>query len=157
MAFQDDMNYAKMKYQLELAAAATSAARLTAEIRYQRRRLLAENNNATSTGAYRALIALGVTPIVLDDATFGTDLIAVSAAVAVLVADGATPTQAHVNTANTAYTTLKGDLSVRTFVAADKTTFETALAQLVTDAGSPTQAHVNTMNTAWGTFLGGLS
>jgi len=40
-----------------------------------------------------------------------THAIAVAAAVAVLVADGATPTQAHVNTLNTAYGLLATDLT----------------------------------------------
>ncbi len=37
---------------------------------------------------------------------------ALAAAVAVLVADGATPTQAHVNTANAALPTVQGDLQL---------------------------------------------
>lgn len=37
---------------------------------------------------------------------------ALAAAIAVLVADGATPTQAHVNTANAALPTVQGDVNL---------------------------------------------
>jgi hypothetical protein len=43
-------------------------------------------------------------------AAYTTDKAAFEAALATLVADGASPTQAHVTTANNAYTTFKGDL-----------------------------------------------
>lgn len=44
--------------------------------------------------------------------SFATDQTAFETALATLVADGASPTQAHVNAANSAYTTLKGDFGV---------------------------------------------
>jgi hypothetical protein len=47
----------------------------------------------------------------LSGATYATDKTAFEAALAALVADGATPTQAHVTTANNAYTTFKADLA----------------------------------------------
>lgn len=43
-------------------------------------------------------------------ATYAADKAAFEAALAVCVADGATPTQAHVTAANSAYTTFKADL-----------------------------------------------
>lgn len=42
--------------------------------------------------------------------TYTTDKAAFEAALAVLVADGASPTQAHVTTCNNAYTTFKAEL-----------------------------------------------
>jgi hypothetical protein len=47
---------------------------------------------------------------VLVAAAQGAHKTSFEAALAVLVADGASPTQAHVTTANNAYTTLKGDI-----------------------------------------------
>jgi hypothetical protein len=44
-------------------------------------------------------------------AAYTTDKTAFEAALATLVADGATPTQAHVTAANSAYTTFKADLT----------------------------------------------
>jgi hypothetical protein len=44
------------------------------------------------------------------NASYTTDKTAFEAALATLVADGASPTQAHVTAANSAYTTFKGDL-----------------------------------------------
>src|SRR5207237_260115 len=75
-------------------------------IRYQRRRLFAETNNSgNADGAFAALQSLGANPGPIDETTYRTDKAAFEAALAVCVADGASPTQAHVTSANNAYTT----------------------------------------------------
>jgi stress response protein SCP2 len=59
----------------------------------------------------------------------GADLTAVTNAVATLVADGASPTQAHVTALNSAYTTLKAAVNAisTATVAADVTALSTVL------------------------------
>jgi hypothetical protein len=52
----------------------------------------------------------GVIADVVPASTYAADKTAFEAALAVLVADGASPTQAHVTTANNDYTTFKADL-----------------------------------------------
>ncbi len=47
-----------------------------------------------------------------NSASFDSDRTAFEAALTTLVADGASPTQAHVTAVNNAYTTLKGDFGV---------------------------------------------
>jgi hypothetical protein len=128
-------------------------------IRYHRRRYFAQVNNSTEiadNGSRYALTSLGATPGSIDDTSYGTDRAAFEAALVVCVADGASPTQAHVTAVNNAYTTFKYDLTYRHFTAADKISFESALATLVADGASPTQAHVNAANSAYTTFIAGV-
>lgn len=54
-------------------------------------------------------VAAGPDAVVTGYATYITDAAAFAAALATLVADGASPTQAHVTAANSAYTTLAAD------------------------------------------------
>lgn len=62
-------------------------------------------------------------------AATATDTAAVAAAIAVLVADGASPTQAHVNTANAAWGTLLALINtLKTSATTTKTATATALA-----------------------------
>jgi hypothetical protein len=152
VSLPSDLSYVQLKYEQELVSTPTTADRR----KFQRLMAVEAGNSGFTCGAGASLQQLGYTPLAMNDTTFATDLAAVVAAVAQLVTDAGSPTQAHVNAANSAYTTLKADLPPRTYVAADKVTFEAALAVLVADAASPTQAHVNTANTAWGAFLGGL-
>lgn len=64
----------------------------------------------------------------------GTDFTAVDDAIGVLVADGASPTQAHVNTLNSAWTTYKTDqAALKTAVDLVKTDTAAALATLGAD------------------------
>src|SRR4051794_1783141 len=106
MSFDGDLSSALLRWETELAAGVSNA-----DVRYHHRRLAAERNSSGhATGAFSALQSLGVQPIIMDDAVFATDKTAFETALAVLVADGASPTQGHVTTANSAYTTLKGDL-----------------------------------------------
>lgn len=64
--------------------------------------------------------------LVTDQATYVTDAATFAATLATLVADGASPTQAHVTAANSAYTTLAADwaaiVAVNALVAADGVT-----------------------------------
>ena len=93
----------------------------------------------------------------LDEVTYSTKIAAVAGAIAVLVADAATPTQGHVNTLNTAFAAFTPHvIGLRHYTAADLATVTANIATLVADAASPTQDHVNTLNTNWGTFTGGL-
>ncbi len=55
--------------------------------------------------------AAGIISDVMNAATMPTDQVAFEAALATLVADGASPTQAHVTAVNSAYTTLKADFA----------------------------------------------
>lgn len=55
----------------------------------------------------------------LPGSGFSADRTAFEAALAVLVADGASPTQAHVTTANSAYTTFAADLPATRAAATD--------------------------------------
>jgi hypothetical protein len=62
-----------------------------------------------ATGAAVNLAALGVNDGVgMNDATYATNN--VSAKMATLVADGVSPTQAHVTALNTSYTTFKAGI-----------------------------------------------
>lgn len=64
----------------------------------------------------------------------GTDFTALDAAMGVLVADGETPTQAHVTTANSAWTTFKADqATAKTAVDLVKTDTAAALAAMGAD------------------------
>jgi hypothetical protein len=160
MTFANDLYLAQMKYEAELAAAATPAAATTASIRYHRRVLAAERNdtNGNTAGSVAALLAIGVDAVPVDDVAFGTAKTAHESALATLVADGASPTQAHVTATNLAYGSLKVHVGARlNFVAADKAAFEAALATCVADGASPTQAHVNSANSAYTTYKGGIS
>ena len=157
MSFASDLTLAEMYKETE----ATNASLTDAErnIRYQKRRYQAEvANSGNSTGAFAALQALGVTqPAPIDEKTYATNRATFETALAVLVADGASPTQVHVTTVNTAYSALNTPhLGHRHYVAANKTAFESALATLVADGASPTQAHVTAANSAYTTFVGGL-
>ena len=155
MSFDTDIAKAELYRQIDLANSGLTDAERS--IRYQRRRLFAETNNSVNAdGAFAALQSLNVTPGSLDAATFQTNIAAVKTAMATLVTDGASPTQAHVTSANNAYTTFKADLTYRHYVAADKTAFEAALAVCVADGASPTQAHVTSANSTYTTFVGGL-
>jgi hypothetical protein len=157
MSFATDMAKAEMYRETE--ATNTSLTDAEKSVRYQRRRYFAQTNNSTEVsdnGSFAALQALGAQPGRIDETTYLADRAAFEAALAVCVADGASPTQAHVTTANSTYTTLKADLTYRHFVAADKTAFEAALAVCVADGASPTQAHVTAANSAWTTVAGGL-
>jgi hypothetical protein len=160
MTYANDVYLAQMKYEAELAAATTQAAATTASIRYHRRVLAAERNdtNGNTAGSAGALLQLGVDAVPVDDVAYGTAKTAHEGALATLVADGASPTQAHVTAVNLAYQTLKVHVGARiNFVAADKATFEAALATCVADGASPTQAHVNSANSAYTTFKANLS
>ena len=55
---------------------------------------------------------LGVTYATMDSAQSTDGGTALAAAIGVLVADGATPTQAHVTTANAALSAVQGDVNV---------------------------------------------
>jgi hypothetical protein len=155
MSFTTDMAKAEMYREIENGNA--SLTDLEKSVRYQRRRYQAEvANSGNVTGAFAALRDLGASPGPIDETTYLADRAAFEAALAVCVADGASPTQAHVTSANNAYTTFKADLTYRHYVAADKTAFEAALAVCVADGASPTQAHVTSANSAYTTFVGGL-
>jgi hypothetical protein len=157
MTFQTDSLNAEMLRQQD--AANTNLTPAEVAIRYHRRRLLAATNNAGSVNSedVQALKSFGIVDsIPINDVQFSTNKTAFEAALAVLVADGASPTQAHVTTANTAYTTHLVELAIRHSVKADKVAFEAALAVLVADGASPTQAHVTTANNAYTTFKGGV-
>lgn len=85
----------------------------------------------------------------VDAATLTTDAAPVAAAMAVLVADGASPTQAHVNTANAAYTTLAADIvAVNTAASGDLlVTYDAAVVTSITKLkrafGAALQAAIN--------------
>ena len=160
MTFATDVYLAQMKYEAELAAATTQAAATTASIRYHRRMLAAEKNDVAgnTAGSQTALAQLNADAVPVDDVAYGTAKTSHESALATLVADGASPTQAHVTATNLAYATLKVHVASRlNFVSADKAAFEAALAVCVADGASPTQAHVTAANSAYTTFKGGLS
>lgn len=69
-------------------------------------------------GATGAPIAWGSISEVMNASTTATNKTAVAADVATLVADGATPTQAHVNTLNTDWTALSADIAAGNLSAA---------------------------------------
>ena len=155
MSYASDLQIAEEYRQAEAGNATLTDAEKS--IRYQRRRLFAEQNNSGNvSGAGAALEALGATPGTIDEASYGTARAAFEASLAVLVADGASPTQAHVTTANTNYSTLKPHFTYRHYTAADKADVETKLATLVSDGASPTQQHVTDLNTSYTSFIGGV-
>ena len=159
MTFDTDMAKAELYRQIDLANSVLTDAERS--VRNQRRRLFAElNNSGNADGAFAALQSLSASPGSLDEATFQTNLAAVKTAMATLVTDAASPTQAHVTTLNTAYTTtLKGaatDWKYRKYTVADEASLASAIATLVADAATPTQAHVNTANSALTTLLTSL-
>jgi len=124
-------------------------------IPYHRRGLNAFANNTADPGASdtQALAAFGVFDgVPMSEANFQTDKASVESPLATLVADGASPTQAHVTTLNSAWTTYKKDLIARHYTASTRTTFEADLGTLVADGASPTQTHVTIANTDYGTF-----
>jgi hypothetical protein len=144
-ALQDNLTLAEMYRQQDQANASLTATEVA--IRFQKRRLWAERQSpGSSTGAVANLKALGADLQHIDEAGYNTALAAVVAAMAVLVADGASPTQAHVNTLNSAWGTLLTHISVRHHTASARTTFAADVATLVADGASPTQGHVNTAN-----------
>src|SRR5690349_2153136 len=121
MSFATDMAIAELYRETEASNA--SLTDLERGTRYQRRRLFAETNNSGSSGsAFAALQALGATPGPIDETSYGAARAAFEAAVAVLVADGASPTQAHVTTANSALTTYRAQLTYRHYTAANLAT-----------------------------------
>ena len=157
MAYLDDLTHAEERYQAELASGSFTNAE--AALRRLRRRLFAQRNTAGTAdeGVIAALAAMHVFDgIHIDDTSFTTTKVAYEAALATLVADGATPTQAHVTAANSAYASYLAHILPRKFVAADKATHESALATLVADGATPTQAHVTAANNAYTTFVGNL-
>ena len=86
------------------------------------------------TGPATAVDALAASTLAAAQATLTTDIAAMGtlqttfeAALAVLVADGASPTQAHVTTANNAYTALETGIDlVQTDITALQATFGVA-------------------------------
>jgi hypothetical protein len=156
-SYDADYLRAETLYQAETKAGALTADQISR--RRLQRRLFAEQNNASegrNSGAAQALSLIGAPELPMDDATYTTNKAAFESALATLVADGASPTQAHVTAANSAYATMKPDLRVRDFVAADRTAFEAKLAALVALGASPTQQAVSDTNTTYSTFAGGL-
>ena len=72
----------------------------------------AQAPSAFSAGSDGALVRGDADPVPSVSASqYTTDRTAFETALATLVADGATPTQAHVTAVNNAYTTLKADLN----------------------------------------------
>ena len=109
MTFQSDLTKAELYLQIDEANASLTA--LERSTRYQRRRYFAEiNNSGNSSGAFEAFQELGVAPGAIDETTYNTNRAAFESALAVCVADGATPTQAHVTAANSAWTTFAAGL-----------------------------------------------
>lgn len=65
----------------------------------------------TSTLGHERFDGKGHVSDPVNASSLATDKAAFEAALATLVADGASPTQAHVTAANNAYTTLKADIA----------------------------------------------
>lgn len=66
---------------------------------------------ARTTLGKESFTGVGVISDALNGASLATDQSAFETALATLVADGASPTQAHVTTVNNDYTTLKADIT----------------------------------------------
>jgi len=158
MAFETDMALAENFRQVEVKNTNLTAAEVAA--RYQRRALFAHQNNGRVADAHIAALTAMQVPRAtasIDEKSYGAALGAVIADIATLVADGATPTQAHVSTLNTDWVTLKKHVvDLRHYTASAHSAVDSNIATLVADGASPTQAHVTTLNTNWATHLAAL-
>src|SRR5438552_4070356 len=120
MSLQSDLDRADVLRSQEAANASLTSAEVTA--RWNRRRLQAitTNGGQVPDAIFQALVNAGVSnpEAPFNDVTHASNKVSFEAALATLVADAASPTQAHVTTANTAYTAwIAADLRVRKFVA----------------------------------------